>query len=137
MSRKYRYSYHSNSGHHSTSDGYNDNSNDQDEYGNYSDGADDSFVAGTAGGFESSNFSSQGAINQAASYTAETNAAWSRYGAEVRGAGLYIDAHPQIIRRQAPTVTQAYTQNIKVRFLQPPPLSPPGVSYNLYIDTDQ
>lgn len=68
------------------------------------------------------------AINQAASYTAETNAAWSKYGAEVRGAGLFVDANPQIIRRQAPGGVQTYTQNIKVRFLQPPPIPPPGVS---------
>lgn len=68
------------------------------------------------------------AVNQAASYTAETNAAWSRYGAEVTGAGLYVDANPQIIRRPAAGGVQTYTQNIKVRFLQPPPVPPPGVS---------
>ena len=68
------------------------------------------------------------AVNQAASYTAETNAAWSRYGAEVRGAGLYFDANPQIIRRPAAGGVHTYTQNIKVRFLQPPPVPPPGVS---------
>ena len=68
------------------------------------------------------------AVNQAANYTAETNAAWSKYGAEVRGAGLYVDANPQIIRRPASGGVQTYTQNIKVRFLQPPPIPPPGVS---------
>jgi hypothetical protein len=79
------------------------------------------------GGFESS--SSFESTSQAAGYTAETNAAWSRYGAEVRGAGLYFDANPQIIRRQAAGGVQTYTQNIKVRFLQPPPIPPPGVSH--------
>jgi len=65
-------------------------------------------------------------VSQAAGYTSETNAAWSKYGAEVRGAGLYVDANPQIIRRQAPGGVQTYTQNIKVRFLQPPAVPPPG-----------
>jgi hypothetical protein len=68
------------------------------------------------------------AFNQAANYTAETNAAWSKYGAEVRGAGLFVDNNPQIIRRQAPGGVQTYTQNIKVRFLQPPPIPAAGVS---------
>jgi hypothetical protein len=72
------------------------------------------------------------AINQAAAYTAETNAAWSRYGAEVTGAGLYLDSNPQIIRRPAVGGVQTYTQNIKVRFLQPPPVPPPGVSDIFY-----
>ena len=102
-------------------------------------GALDAGLAGGSSSFQSSSFesSSTGAaaggfdattVNQAASYTAETNAAWSKYGAEVRGAGLYVDANPQIIRRQAPGGVQTYTQNIKVRFLQPPPIPPPGVS---------
>jgi hypothetical protein len=83
-------------------------------------------------GYQSSSFESSSggvdlaAVNQAASYTSESNAAWSRYGAEVRGAGLYVDSNPQIIRRQAPGGVQTYTQNIRVRFLQPPPVPPPG-----------
>jgi len=72
------------------------------------------------------------AVTQAASYTAETNAAWSKYGAEVRGAGLFVDSNPQIIRRPASGGVQTYTQNIKVRFLQPPPIPPPGVSVTFY-----
>ena len=93
-------------------------------------------------GFQSSSYESGGAgydsaaVSQAANYTADTNAAWSRYGAEVRGAGLYVDSNPQIIRRQAPGGVQTYTQNIKVRFLQPPPVPPPGVCdiyYLLYL----
>lgn len=80
----------------------------------------ESNVAGAAG-FDAS------VAGQAANYSSESNAAWSRYGAEVRGAGLYFDANPQIIRRQAAGGVQTYTQNIKVRFLQPPPIPPPGV----------
>ena len=68
------------------------------------------------------------AVSQAAAYTADSNAAWSKYGAEVRGAGLYVDSNPQIVRRPAAGGVQTYTQNIKVRFLQPPPVPPPGVS---------
>jgi hypothetical protein len=73
-----------------------------------------------AGGFDAA------ALSQAANYTSDSNAAWSRYGAEVRGAGLYVDANPQIIRRQAQGGVQTYTQNIRVRFLQPPPVPPHG-----------
>ena len=86
-----------------------------------------SFESSSAGGagFDSS------AVSQAAGYTSDSNAAWLRYGAEVRGNGLYVDSNPQIIRRQAPGGVQTYTQNIKVRFLQPPPVPPPGVSDGL------
>lgn len=66
--------------------------------------------------------------SQAANYTAETNPAWSRYGADVRGPGLFMDPNPQIIRRQVSCGVQSYTQSIKIRFLQPPPVPPPGVS---------
>jgi hypothetical protein len=42
--------------------------------------------------------------------------------------GLYQDPNPQIIRRPAQGGQVTYTQNIKVRFLQPPAIPPPGVS---------
>ena len=91
----------------------------------------------SASSFESSSAGGGGggynvvAGSQAASYTAETNAAWSRYGAEVTGTGLFVDANPQIIRRPAAGGVQTYTQNIRIRFLQPPPVPPPGVSDHL------
>ncbi|CAF1167209.1 unnamed protein product [Adineta steineri] len=66
------------------------------------------------------------ALRRAASYTAETDAAWSRYGAEVRGVGLYYDPHPQIIRRQIPGGTHTFTQHIRIRYLQPPPIASAG-----------
>ena len=99
------------------------------------------FGAGGASSFDYSSSASFGgsdsydaeAVSQAANYTADTNAAWSRYGAEVRGTGLYADSNPQIIRRQAPGGVQTYTQNIKVRFLQPPPVPPPGVCDIYYL----
>ncbi|CAF4616628.1 unnamed protein product, partial [Rotaria sp. Silwood2] len=40
--------------------------------------------------------------------------------------GLFQDPNPQIIRRPAPTGVQTYTQHVQVRFLQPPPVPPPG-----------
>ncbi len=42
--------------------------------------------------------------------------------------GLYQDPNPQIIRRPSQSGQVTYTQNIKIRFLQPPPIPPPGVS---------
>jgi hypothetical protein len=42
--------------------------------------------------------------------------------------GLYKDPNPEVIRRPAPGGAQTYTQKIVVRFLQPPPVPPPGVS---------
>jgi len=40
--------------------------------------------------------------------------------------GLFQDPNPQIIRRANPAGVQTYTQNIRVRFLQPPPVPAPG-----------
>jgi len=40
---------------------------------------------------------------------------------------LYQDPNPQIIRRAAQSGQITYTQNVKIRFLQPPPVPPPGV----------
>jgi hypothetical protein len=94
--------------------------------GNFQSSSSSSTFESGAAGFDAS------VAGQAANYSAESNAAWSRYGAEVRGAGLYFDANPQIIRRQAAGGVQTYTQNIKVRFLQPPPIPPPGVRDALF-----
>ncbi|CAF4281707.1 unnamed protein product, partial [Adineta steineri] len=47
-----------------------------------------------------------------------------RYATDSRG--LFQDSNPQIIRRPAPGGPLTYTQNIRVRFLQPPPIPPPG-----------
>ena len=46
------------------------------------------------------------------------------YAADAQG--LYQDPNPQIIRRANPMGVQTYTQNIRVRFLQPPPVPAPG-----------
>ena len=42
--------------------------------------------------------------------------------------GIFQDPNPQIIRRPAVGGVQTYTQNVRVRFLQPPRVPPPGVS---------
>ena len=47
--------------------------------------------------------------------------------------GLFTDPNPQVIRRAAPGGVLTYTQNIKVRFLQPPPVPPPGVNDSFLI----
>jgi hypothetical protein len=65
----------------------------------------------------------------AASYssTSQTTAV-QQYATDAQG--LFKDSNPQIIRRPAPGGNVTYTQNIKVRFLQPPPVPPPGVSFS-------
>ncbi|CAF1484781.1 unnamed protein product [Rotaria sp. Silwood1] len=40
--------------------------------------------------------------------------------------GLYLDPNPLIIRRQIALGAQPYKQNVTVRYLQPPPVPPPG-----------
>lgn len=47
--------------------------------------------------------------------------------------GLYQDPNPQIIRRPAQGGHVTYTQNIKIRFLQPPAIPPPGVSLTIRV----
>jgi len=45
---------------------------------------------------------------------------------ETDAQGLFRDHNPQVIRRPAPGGGVTYTQNIRVRFLQPPPVPPHG-----------
>lgn len=47
---------------------------------------------------------------------------------ETDAQGNFKDSNPQVIRRPTPGGQTTYTQNIHVRFLQPPPVPPPGVS---------
>ena len=48
--------------------------------------------------------------------------------------GNFKDSNPQLVRRPAQGGPVTYTQNIKVRFLRPPAVPPPGVS-SLLINT--
>ena len=43
--------------------------------------------------------------------------------------GLFKDPNPQVIRRPAAQGVQTLMQRVVVRFLQPPPVPPPGVSF--------
>jgi len=75
-------------------------------------GAGASYVVSGGLGFDAAStaFSSQAAVQH---YAADSN-------------GNYIDSNPEIIRRPAAGGVQTYTQNVAVRFLQPPPVPPPG-----------
>jgi len=97
-------------------------------------------LAGGAGGYESTSFSSSagfggdaalvsgGAVGLggAAYESSSSNVQVQQYATDAQG--LFIDSNPQIIRRAAAGGVQTYTQHIQVRFLQPPPVPPPGVS---------
>jgi hypothetical protein len=124
----------------------------------YGAGADLSLTGGVAGSYnESSSYSSSsngygaadlaggagygalGLVGGGSSYGVSstesvTASAVQTYPTDAQG--LFKDSNPQIIRRPAPGGVQTYTQNIRVRFLQPPPIPPPGVSvlfFNLLI----
>jgi hypothetical protein len=43
--------------------------------------------------------------------------------------GFFLDPNPEIITRIDPGPVPTYTQKITIRYLQPPPLPPMGVSY--------
>jgi hypothetical protein len=51
----------------------------------------------------------------------------SRYPTD--GRGFYLDPNPEVITRPDPSPATTYTQHITIRYLQPPPLPPVGVSY--------
>jgi len=78
------------------------------------------------GGFASSSVVDAGFVaGGASSYDAPAASAASvHYATDAQG--LFQDPNPQIIRRANPMGVQTYTQNIRVRFLQPPPVPAPG-----------
>jgi hypothetical protein len=93
-------------------------------------------VEGSASAYELSSASAAGAQSAGFSYASSGNLAYgagASYGSQAAASayatdaqGLYQDPNPQIIRRPAIGGVQTYTQNVKVRFLQPPPVPPPG-----------
>jgi hypothetical protein len=94
------------------------------------------FESGAAGGQESSYSASALAIggnesvqNSSASYQSASSQQTSQYPS---AGGLYDDPNPQFIRRQAVGGAVTYQQKILVRFLQPPPVPPPGVSTTMF-----
>ena len=86
-----------------------------------------SYGAGLSGAYGAS-AASAGQVYDASSY-ASSGGAVQTYATDAQG--LYQDPNPQVIRRPAASGVQTYTQNIAVRFLQPPPVPPPGVSDHL------
>ncbi len=73
-----------------------------------------SFTNGGGGGYNSSSFGQK------------SSSLTSIYATDAQG--LYQDPNPQVVRRPALGGNQTYTQRVTVKFLQPPPLPPPGVS---------
>jgi hypothetical protein len=47
--------------------------------------------------------------------------------------GIFNDPNPQVIRRAATGGAVTYEQKILVKFLQPPPVPPPGVNASFYL----
>ncbi|CAF1654341.1 unnamed protein product [Adineta ricciae] len=83
-----------------------------------------------AGGLETSSASAVGYSGETAGASASTfETTGSQNQLQINGANgqnLYQDPNPQIIRRPAQGGPVTYTQNVKIRFLQPPPIAPPG-----------
>ena len=94
------------------------------------------FGASSNSNYES-NYEQQGFSNAAVASGAEYNAgafqqssssgvAATTYATDAQG--LFKDPNPEVIRRPAAGGLQTFTQRVMVRFLQPPPVPPPGVS---------
>ncbi|CAF3643050.1 unnamed protein product [Rotaria sp. Silwood1] len=100
-------------------------------YNSYDQGSYSSSVGGISGGFDG-NITADGDITSAvagttSSSTFEANATQQQVQQYATNAqGLYQDPNPQIIRRPAQSGQVTYTQNIKIRFLQPPAIPAPG-----------
>jgi len=77
-------------------------------------------VAGAAAGISTSDAASASFSSVSQSTTAQ------QY--ETDAQGNFKDPNPQVVRRPAQGGPLTYSQNIRVRFLQPPAAPPPGVS---------
>ncbi len=95
-----------------------------------------SSYGGVGGGLQasSSGFEQQGlsgaALTGGAGYSSSSfeqqSTSSTTYATDAQG--LFKDPNPEVIRRPAPGGIQTLTQRVVVRFLQPPPVPPPGVS---------
>ncbi|CAF2867283.1 unnamed protein product [Rotaria sp. Silwood2] len=100
-------------------------------YTSYDQASYSSSMGGVAGGFDG-NVTADGDVAGAAAGTASsstfeannTQQQVQQYSTNAQG--LYQDPNPQIIRRPAQSGQVTYTQNIKIRFLQPPAIPAPG-----------
>jgi hypothetical protein len=66
-----------------------------------------------------------GGVYSSNGFEQQSSASKTNYATDSQG--LFQDPNPQILRRPALGGTQTYTQRVTVRFLQPPPVPPPGV----------
>lgn len=105
--------------------------------GNYGSSAyESSYRASVAGlgGADAAAFNAAGAAGAAsidassASFSSTSQSSSAAVHYETDEQGNFKDANPQIVHRPAPSGPVTLTQNIRVRFLQPPPVPPPGVS---------
>ncbi|CAF0754543.1 unnamed protein product [Didymodactylos carnosus] len=85
----------------------------------------------SAGGNLAAAGSYGGSLAGAGSYGASYDQASSSSAYGSSAGGVFNDPNPQIIRRPAASGPVTYQQNILVKFLQPPPVPPPGVSLTL------
>jgi len=89
---------------------------------------DQSSVGGIQGEYEA-NIGSNSNLTAASSSSYEASSSQTNVQQYATNAqGLFQDPNPQVIRRPAQGGQVTYTQNIRVRFLQPPPIPPPGVN---------
>lgn len=82
------------------------------------------------GGYETA-FSSQSDFESAGTAVSSSNL---QHTTEYTSTGkIYHDPNPQIIRRASTGDVVTYQQKILVRFLQPPPIPPPGVKMQFHL----
>ena len=84
-----------------------------------------------AGAYGSSSYESAGTRSSSLGFRSSTNDFSASSNAQqyaTDAQGNFKDDNPQVVRRPAPGDPLTYTQNIRVHFLQPPAVAPPGVS---------
>ena len=91
----------------------------------YSSSASSSSYGGAGNsGFEQQGLAS-GSVGASSFEQQSSSVATATYATDAQG--LFQDPNPEVIRRPAREGAQNYIQRVVVRFLQPPPVPPPGV----------
>ena len=87
---------------------------------------------GSSTGFHTS-YAAAEASEQSSAATIQTNSSQqtNEYLSRTE-TNLFNDPNPQIVRRAATEAPVTYQQKILVRFLQPPPIPPPGVIERIF-----
>lgn len=106
-------------------------------FGSFEQSSFSSTSGAVSGGFEAANFADASVSSGETTGFASQSTVDSSYQQQIQLAAgsnqnIFHDPNPQIVRRPAQGGNLTYTQNIRVRFLQPPPVPPPGVSYSDY-----